>query len=218
MKRRTLDLAFSVGGLVFAVLLLVVGLVLQNQSNFAKDYVRDQLSEQQIAFAPAENLRGEQEIAPCLLTNAGKPLETGKQAECYSKYIGIHLAESATEAGYDGATYATLGGPQRQLRGDLQAAREANAPAAEVEQLQADLDGVNSLRDTMFRGETLRGLLLTTYGFSIFGDRAATAAVVVFVATGVLALLSIAGLVHAFTTKKDEQVLVITHERELVNA
>ena len=54
MKRRTLDLAFSIGGVVFSVLLLVVGLILTNQKNFAETYVRDQLKEQQISFKPAE--------------------------------------------------------------------------------------------------------------------------------------------------------------------
>ena len=43
MKRRTLDITFSVGGLALAGLLLVLGLVLQNQADFAKSYVKDQL-------------------------------------------------------------------------------------------------------------------------------------------------------------------------------
>ena len=56
MKRRTLDLIFAVGGLVVALLILVLGLVLQNQANFAKDYVHDQLSQQKINFTPANAL------------------------------------------------------------------------------------------------------------------------------------------------------------------
>jgi hypothetical protein len=209
MKRRTLDFAFSIGGLIFGGLLLVLGLVLNNQANFADDYVTDQLSQQQINFSPVEALNGEQDDAPCLVTYAGTALDTGKKAECYAnEYIAFHMASSATEAGYDGATYATLGGVQRELRTSLQAATDAGDP---TEAIQADLDEVNSLRDTMFRGETLRGLLLTTYGFSIFGDRAATAALVCMIAAALLALLSIAGLVHAFTTKKDETVLVMAH-------
>jgi hypothetical protein len=218
MKRRTLDIAFSVGGLLFAALILVLGLVLQNQANFAKDYVTNQLSAQQINFTPEENLSGEQDAAggECLIKYAGQPLTTGKQSECYAnQYIAFHMAESATEAGFEGATYATLGGPQRELRGELAAATEAGEP---TEAIQEQLDAVNGLRDTMFRGETLRGLLLTTYGFSIFGDRAALAATVCFIAAGLLALLSIAGLVHAFTTKKDETVLMVTHEAEPVPA
>jgi hypothetical protein len=211
MKRRTLDLAFSIGGLLFSVLLLIVGLVLINQSNFAENYVEDQFRQQQISFAPEAALSGEQDDAPCLVTYAGQMLETGKQAECYAnEYIAYHLGESATAAGYEGATYATLGGPQRELRTALQDAT-AGQP---TEAIQADLDKVNGLRDTMFRGETLRGLLLTTYGFSIFGERAGQAAVVVYIAAALLALLSIGGLIHAFTTKKDETVLLVTHEHD----
>ena len=48
MKRRTLDIAFSFGGLVFGLLLVLLGMVLTNQANFAKDYVKEQLSEQQM--------------------------------------------------------------------------------------------------------------------------------------------------------------------------
>ena len=56
MKRRTLDVVFSVGGLLLSLLLLILGLVLQNQANFAKNYVTDQLKAQQITFTPADKL------------------------------------------------------------------------------------------------------------------------------------------------------------------
>jgi hypothetical protein len=121
------------------------------------------------------------------------------------------MSESAIEAGYEGETYASIGAVQRGLRADLQAATEAGDP---TEAIQADLDAVNGLRDSMFRGETLRGLLLTTYGFSIFGERAELAATIVYVFAGLMALLSIAGLVHAFTTKKDETIFFVAHESE----
>ncbi len=54
----------------------------------------------------------------------------------------------------------------------------------------------------MFKGETLRGLLLTSYGFSIFGDRAGLAANVCFAAFGLMVLLSIAGFIHAASAKR----------------
>ncbi len=57
---------------------------------------------------------------------------------------------------------------------------------------------------TLFRGETLRGLLLTSYGFSIFGDKAMLASWVCLIAAFVLLLASAAGFVHAFRTSKDE--------------
>ena len=36
MTRKTLDLLFGIGGLAVAVLLVVLGLVLRNQADFAK--------------------------------------------------------------------------------------------------------------------------------------------------------------------------------------
>ena len=34
----------------------------------------------------------------------------------------------------------------------------------------------------------------------------------IYIAAALIALLSIAGLIHAFTTRKDETVLLVTHE------
>jgi hypothetical protein len=79
MKRRTLDIVFSAGGVALAGLLLVLGLVLTNQADFAKTYVKDQLSAQKISFTPAAGLSAEEQ-AGCLV-HAGQPLTTGKQAE-----------------------------------------------------------------------------------------------------------------------------------------
>ena len=40
MQRRTLDILFSIGGLALAARLLVLGLVMTSNANFAKDYVK----------------------------------------------------------------------------------------------------------------------------------------------------------------------------------
>ena len=204
MKRRTLDLAFSVGGLLFGGLILVLGLVLQNQSNFASTYVKEQFGQQKIEFTAVDYLHGEQDDAPCLVEFAGTLLDSGKKAECYAnEYIAFHLASGATEAGYEGATYATIGGVQRGIGADIQAAKDAGKDTTE---LDASLTSVNTLRETMFKGETLRGLLLTTYGFSIFGDRAALAAMICFIGAALLMVLSLAGLVHFKMTPADKVV------------
>jgi hypothetical protein len=60
----------------------------------------------------------------------------------------------------------------------------------------------------MFKGETLRGLLLTTYGFSIFGDRADVAALVCFLAAALLLLLSAGGFAHALMSDNGYKVVV----------
>ncbi|MGZ8763325.1 MAG: hypothetical protein ACXW2Y_08375 [Acidimicrobiia bacterium] len=202
MKRRTLDVVFSIGGLVLAALLLILGLVLQNQADFAKSYVKDQLTEQKITFTPVDNLNDEEKQADCLVANAGKPLVSGKQSECYAnEYIGLHVSEVN-----DGKTYSETSSEARALQSEVDAAVEASPDAPATIALENQAEELNGKVQTLFRGETLRGLLLTSYGFSIFGERAQQAALVAFAAAFVLLVASIAGFIHAFTTSKDEVV------------
>jgi hypothetical protein len=196
MKRRTLDILFSTGGVVLAGLLLIVGIVMTSNANFAKNYVADQLGQQHITFKTAATLTDEEKKADCLVTYAGQKMTTGKQAECYAnEFIGLHLKSIA-----NGQTYADLGAPQSALQAQVAAAQKNNDP--NLADLQKQLTALNNQRDTVFKGETLRGLLLTSYGFSVFGEKAAQAALVSFLAAVLLALLSIAGFVHAFVTPK----------------
>ena len=227
MKRRTLDIIFAGGGALVAILLLVLGFVLGDQAAFADDYVTEQLSEQKITFATIEELEKD-EATPantaniakitewkagsvCLEEYAGELMTKGKMAECYGNfYIGMHMARSAANMAaqynnpaFNGATYATLGTLRTQLTADIAAAKTAN-DTAKAEALQKQLDSATSLRSTMQTGETLRGLLLTSYGFSIFGEKAALAAMVCYIIGGLLVLLAVAGFVHAFVTPKEK--------------
>jgi hypothetical protein len=199
MKRRTLDLIFAVGGVAVAMLVIVLGLVLQNQANFAKNYVHDQLAAQKINFTPAKFLSAE-ENDPCLQSYGGKPLVTGKQAACYANhYIGVHVKSIN-----DGKTYAETSSAARAL--DTKA--EALDPnSAEAKQISGQAQVLHGKATTLFQGETLRGLLLTSYGFSIFGERAQQVADVAFALAVVLLLASFAGFVHALTKKAQEPVL-----------
>jgi hypothetical protein len=198
MQRKTLDILFSMGGLALAALLLVLGFVLTSNANFAKDYVKDQLSQQNIVFTQEKFLTPEEKKASCLTDYAGEQLTTGKQAECYAnEYIGLHVTKVA-----DGKTYADLGTPQRELEAKVEAAEKANDP--DLPALQADLDKITGQRDTLFKGETLRGLLLTSYGFSVFGVKGGDAATICYIVAGLLFLLSIAGFVHALRTPRDK--------------
>jgi hypothetical protein len=186
MTRRTLDTIFAIGGLVLAVLILVLGLVLQNQANFAHNEVHDQLAAQRIFFPPASALQPN-ENDPCLKTNAGKQLVTGAQAQCYADhYIAVHLSEVN-----GGKTYAETSAQLRALPD--QNSDDAKALAAKTQ--------------TLFQGETLRGLLLTSYGFSIFGDRAQTVAYVCYAVAFVLFLASIAGFIHAARRSSEHEIL-----------
>ena len=198
MKRRTLDVLFSAGGLALAVLLLVLGMVMTSNANFAKNYVKDQLGQQKISFKTADTLTAEEKDSACLVKYAGQPLLTGKQAECYAnEFIGLHV-KSVTA---DGATYAQLGDQQTALRAQIAAtaASDASLPT-----LQKKLTDMTAQRETLFKGETLRGLLLTSFGFSVFGVKGEQVATVAYIVAALLALLSIAGMIHAFKTPKDK--------------
>jgi hypothetical protein len=263
MKRRTIDIAFSVGGALFSVLLLILGLVLKDQADFAESYVHDQLAEQQIKFTALDKLGTAEELradlleklgseeavdafiedkgitaeaeTACLVDNAGKQLLTGAQAECYAeKYIRLHALESSIVTGtglqiadpanpdemidVDGRsyTYATIGGVVTAARNAVTAAKEAGADEEEVAELQAQADGLQRLRtDTLLRADTLRGLLLTSYGFSIFGEKADLAATVCYLAAALLFLLSLLGFLHAaFSKHAKDVVLAVEHPKE----
>ena len=194
---------FSAGGVAVAILLVLLGYVFKTNADFADSYVHDQLAEQKISFTAAEFLSDEEKTSSCLIENAGTPLDSGKKAECYANdYIGMHLKGIG-----GGETYATIGAIQTKAKTALADATAANA--TNVVELKADLDKITGQRETMFKGETLRGLLLTSYGFSIFGEKAALAAMLSFLGALVMLLASVAGFIHAFSTPKDKVALAL---------
>jgi hypothetical protein len=194
---------FSAGGVAVAILLVALGFVFKTNADFADGYVHDQLADQLINFTPVENLSDEEKAVPCLVEYAGTTLDSGKKAECYAnEYIGLHLKNIG-----GGETYATIGAIQSKAKTALADATAANA--SNVVELKADLDKITGQRETMFKGETLRGLLLTSYGFSIFGEKAALAGMLSFLGALVMLLASIAGFIHAFSTPKDKIALAL---------
>lgn len=149
---------------ILAVVSLVVGGTLLGLGNFVQSNIRTELAAQQITFTPADNLTDAERAIPGIVENAGLPLTTGNQAKVYSEYIGLHVSESAEEAGYPGAAYATLGAEQRALRAEVAAATESGDEAALAE-AEEKLAAVTGLRNTMLTASTLRGNLLSAYGW-----------------------------------------------------
>jgi hypothetical protein len=195
VRRRTIDAVLIGAGIVVTFVLVVAGTLLAWGSNFATDYVDRELSAQNINF-PDEAALVEEGRAD-LAGFGGQQVNTGNEAEAYASYIDGHLAETA-----DGATYSELGGPERAARAAVQAAKDSGASADEVAALQADLDTISGQRNTLFKGETLRGLLLSTYAWSTVGRIAGIAAIVSFVAAGLMLVLVILGFYHHRKTPK----------------
>lgn len=189
LKRRTVDSVLIGLGAVATVVFLVAGGLLSWGNGFAESYVTDELAAQNISFPPAEALieEGRQDLARF----GGVQVTTGEHAEAYASFIGGHVANIA-----DGQTYAELGGPQRAAQAELNEAVAAGAPEAEIAELQATADQISGQRDSVFKGEMLRGTLLNAYAWGTMGQIAGIAAIVAFAAAAVMLVLVAAGVVH----------------------
>lgn len=150
-------LTLSIGALVVGGIAVGLGLFIQGN-------IRTELESQQITFTAADKLSDAEKAVPGAVENAGLPLATGNQAKVYSEIIGLHMRNSAEDAGYPGAVYATLGGIQRELRAAVAAATEAKDDTA-LEEAQTKLTAVTNLRNTMLTGSNLRGNLLSAFGW-----------------------------------------------------
>ncbi|MDE3007583.1 MAG: hypothetical protein KGJ10_00530 [Acidobacteriota bacterium] len=172
MRRRTLDLLLSWLGVLLTVGLLVAGSLLTWGYQFANSSVHSQLAAQSIYFpAKGSPSLASPKIRPYLDPYAGQQLLTGRQAEVWADhYIAVHL----TEIG-GGKTYA-----------QVSAASMADPTNTKL----------SSEVQTLFRGETLRGLLLNAYAFWTFGQIAMWSAVGAFVAAALMLLLTVLGFLH----------------------
>jgi hypothetical protein len=189
LKRRTIDSVLIGFGVVATATFAVAGGLLTWGHDFSSDYVGRELSSQNISFPAAAELEAEGRTD--LVRFADQQVDTGDEAEAYASFINGHLEGVA-----DGATYADLGAPESAAKADVTAAVDAGRPQAEIDTLQADADAITGQRNTLFKGETLRGLLLSAYAWSTVGTIAGLAAIGAFVAAGLMAILVALGIVH----------------------
>ncbi len=198
LRRRTIDGVLTGAGAVFAVVLLAAGALLTWGASFSEDYVRDELSSQNISFPPAAAL--EEEGRTDLLRYAGASVDTGPEAEAYASFIDGHLANIA-----DGMTYADLGTPERTASAAVEEATASGASADEIARLEGEAAAITGQRNTLFKGETLRGLLLSAFAWSTVGRIAGIAATVSFVAAGAMVVLVLFGFRHHKKVAATEQ-------------
>ena len=187
LPRRTVDKLLIGVGLVAAFVFAAAGGLLMWGSNFAEDYVHDELASQNVVFPDADSLR--EEGRDDLVKYADEQVTTGAEAEAYAGFIAGHMEGIA-----DGKTYSEIDD-----RGAAQAvvdAQESGASPEEIAELQATANELRGQRDSLFRGETLRGLLLTSFAWATIGMIAGIAAWVAFAGAALLVALAIAGVVH----------------------
>ncbi len=177
--RSTLDKLISWTGLALAALLLVAGGLLMWGSSFTKSNVQEQLLQQNVTM-PSGPAIDNPLIKPYLEEYAGQEMTTGDQAKAYADhYIKVHM-----DAASGGKTYSEISGEYQAMAKD---------PAADKTKV-ADL---GELRQTLFMGNTLRGLLLNAYAFGTMAKIMTLAGYAAFAGALVMALLGALGLNHA---------------------
>ena len=189
LERRTIDSVLIGVGVVFALCLFVAGALLSWGAGFSDEYVGDELASQNITFPPAEALEAEGRTD--LLEYAGEDVTTGEQAEAYASFIDGHLAGIA-----GGLTYADMGDVVTEAEAAAEAAVAEGASEAEVAELEGEVAAASGQRDALFKGETLRGLLLTAYAWGTVGSIAGYAAIAAFAAGVLMVILVALGLRH----------------------
>jgi hypothetical protein len=192
LARRAWDQIISGAGAVVAIVMLALGAAALYGGSFALDNVRDRLEPQKISFPPAEAMTAEEKAI--VGGFAGQAVDTGSEAEAYSRYIGLHLSEIG-----GGMTYAELGSVQFGVEDKIATAEEAGDTAL-VKELEGELAAVTGQRDTIFKGESLRAILLNAYGWWTVGQITFWAGVGLVAAGLVLAVLAALGFRHARRT------------------
>lgn len=192
MKRRTFDKLVSFVGLGLAVLLFIFAGLLNFGAGFANDNVQTQLKNQNIAFPDEAGLPANTKDQ--LLKWAGQQVVTGEMARDYSDlYILEHMNASATAVMGKPATYSEVSGVYMGL------VRGGSTDEAKIKQY-------GDLRQTLFMGNTLRGMLLQAYAFGTLGVIAGYAALASLLGGIVLLVLAIAGLAHIRRTPEDAMI------------
>lgn len=188
MKRRTIDRIVSWLGLGLSAFLFVTAALLNWGYNFANDSVTENLAAQKITFPAADsdslkNLADEDRAA--IEPFAGLALTTGEQAKAYADhYIGAHVKGIA-----GGKTYSEVSGEA------LAVSAQSRANPADTE-LAAKAATLMGQRQSLFMGETLKGLLGYAFAFWQIGQIAMYAMWAALAGGVLMLILSILGFVH----------------------
>jgi len=147
MRRDSSRTLIGAASAALAAVLLIAGGLLLWGSAYVHNTVQSQLSEQQIIFPPAAAFahpKAGSEITPNMIPSvsqyAGQQLLTGQQAEAYADhFIAQHITDMS-----GGKTYSQL------------------SAASMAQPNNTQLAGLVA---TVFKGETLRSMLLNAYGW-----------------------------------------------------
>jgi hypothetical protein len=184
--RRNSHLAVIAGFALSAILLVAGGLLLWG-STYTHNMVHNQLAAQQIFFPPKAafaHAKAGTEITPSMIPSvsqyAGQQLVTGQQAQSYAdNFIAVHITNMT-----GGKTYAQLSAASLAQPNNTKLAGEVA---------------------TVFKGESLRSMLLNAFGWWKVSQITYIVSLIAFGLGGLTLLASLFGLTVG---RKDE----ITHE------
>jgi len=157
-------------------------------SSFATSQVQTQLAAQKIVFPTADSKAITSlpaADAAAMKVYAGQTMTTGPQAQTYADhFIGVHLTEIAGGKTYAQVSAASLADPTNtKLAGQVA---------------------------TLFKGETLRGLLLNSYGWWQIGQYAFYAAIGLTVAAVVVFLAFLFEIARWRVSRKEQRMARMT--------
>jgi hypothetical protein len=211
MNRKTLDRLLAAGGLVVAVLLVVAGALLTWAHSYVHSEVHSQLAAQKIYFPPkGDESLASPAIGPYLNQYAGQQLVNGPQAKAWADhYISVHLQEMTGGKLVNGQMVG--GKTYSQLSGEYLAMTPAQQASPAGQKLNGEVQ-------TVFRGETLRGLLLNAYAFDTVGYIAWIGSIVAWIGAGAMLLLAGLGFQHGHRVATGEAARAQMPERQRIVA
>ena len=165
-----------IAGFALSAILFVAGGLLLWGSTYTHNMVHNQLAAQKIYFPPQAAFahpKAGTEITPSMIPSvsqyAGQQLVTGQQAQSYAdNFIAVHIANMT-----GGQTYAQLSGKALANPADTKLAAQVA---------------------TVFKGETLRAILLNAYGWWKVSQITYIASLIAFGLGGLTLLASLFGL------------------------
>jgi hypothetical protein len=188
--RSAFDKLISWAGLALAIVLLAAAGLLAWANTFIGDQVHSQLSMQGITMPAGDALTGLPKAdANILRQYSGSKLDTGPEAKAFADhYILVHMNEAS-----QGRTYEEVSGQFISM--------------TDAQKASPDGQALGQLRQTLFMGDTLRGLLLYGYAFATMGTIAGIAAVGSLAGGIALLLLVALGLWHARRAAQPERTV-----------
>jgi len=175
MNRSTIDKVLSTIGLLMTAVLLIAAAALFFTQNFIHTQVTQQLEPQKIVFpgADSESFNALSSVDQEAVSKyAGQQVVTGAQANVFANnYIAAHIKTIGAGKSYSELSAASMADPTNtKLAGQV---------------------------NTIFKGETLRGMLLNAYAFDTMSVVALFAAYGAAIAGVIMLLLSLLGFSHS---------------------